>query len=892
MSSNYTSSEWNITSDVYGIVESVDNIKKKYIEDENETTLALGIFGFIGDTEAKKIQTSIIMAGELGNEMFPQRAKLDKNIITHAMYSNITNMNAVPAHMLINLAIKESDLDKYMKDDKFIFDHNCAIYIGDYEFHLDYDIILTRAYKNRSKEYFYNAVYDMTDENSISNITNPYLKQPYMMNFNNYSYVFLQAQVHQLTIETTVDKMITASVIDNKSFTFSFENQLADFDVYITERGTTTKLKPYIYGSAIDPGDIYYCWYLYMNDSTIRISFDQTSYLPGLNAEIKVIAKTTLGADGVFSYKNDLEDSGFYVDFESSYYNYKKITCYANCATDSLDGQDKKSTDDLQSIIPKMAMSRGNITTETDLDTYFNLISTDYNKVLLQKKEDNQLRRIWYCYLIMKDTKDNIIPTNTISIKVDMNSSDFLVKCEMEEGRYLLPAGTTLKYDSSLGYAIPIKEEDIPEKFSELYFDEDNIYYYRLIYNLIINENPLYCSYFMTIQNTNGYFEYEYVNPNMFMGFVVNSNHFERNLLTNSKEYRLTFNMMQSINEDFELYYTLSDGDEEYTVNNMRVFLSIYKDGNPYRYVEAELTSFDDSEKLSSWCVKVHTDDEFDIDNNIKLIDVLEPGSGASTYGYFGDNCEARIYIYAKFDEEYGRYTADKMIPNMDGWTLVNIYSVANGLPLFSNLTQITNTRIRPITSEDKTVMKYDISGIPVIGEHFFVSEDNVTTFLEEFTKRKIYIDYCLTLLENSMEIDFKFYNTYGYSKTYHIGDKEETSLGDIDIVMKFRVKLANSSDSTTKNALILYIKQYIEDLNKTDDLHIPNLLHDIKEEFDDLIVYIEFMNFNNNRLGINHIEKRDEIDVHTVPEFISVRNRYNEDYTELEPCIDIEVVL
>ena len=75
-----SSTDWSISSDIYDIVGAVDNLKKKYIEDEDETTLALGIFGFLGDTEAKKIQTNVIMAGELGNEMFAQRAKLDKNI--------------------------------------------------------------------------------------------------------------------------------------------------------------------------------------------------------------------------------------------------------------------------------------------------------------------------------------------------------------------------------------------------------------------------------------------------------------------------------------------------------------------------------------------------------------------------------------------------------------------------------------------------------------------------------------------------------------------------------------------------------------------------------------------------------------------------------------------
>ena len=156
------SSDFSPSTDIYSIVEQIDSIKKRYIEDENETTLAIGMFGFLGDTEAKKIQTAIINTGELGNEMFPQRAKLDKNIVTHAIYCNVDNLNATPAHMTINIAIRVSDLDLYMKNGQFIFDHMCPIMIGDYEFHLDYDIILHRS--ERNGKYVYNAYYDMTTD--------------------------------------------------------------------------------------------------------------------------------------------------------------------------------------------------------------------------------------------------------------------------------------------------------------------------------------------------------------------------------------------------------------------------------------------------------------------------------------------------------------------------------------------------------------------------------------------------------------------------------------------------------------------------------------------------------------------------------------------------------
>ena len=61
------SSEWKISTDIYGIVDQIDSLKSRFIDDADETTLALGIFGFLGDTEAKKIQTATIMTGELGN---------------------------------------------------------------------------------------------------------------------------------------------------------------------------------------------------------------------------------------------------------------------------------------------------------------------------------------------------------------------------------------------------------------------------------------------------------------------------------------------------------------------------------------------------------------------------------------------------------------------------------------------------------------------------------------------------------------------------------------------------------------------------------------------------------------------------------------------------------
>ena len=139
-----TLSDWELSTDIYDIVDTVDKIKSRYIDDETETTLALGLFGFLGDIEAKKIQTSAIMTGELGNEMFPSRANLTKNVLTHATYSDISNINAIPSTITLNLGLRLNDLNDMIYNNEFVLDSQAPIFVGDYEFHLDYDI---RKYK-------------------------------------------------------------------------------------------------------------------------------------------------------------------------------------------------------------------------------------------------------------------------------------------------------------------------------------------------------------------------------------------------------------------------------------------------------------------------------------------------------------------------------------------------------------------------------------------------------------------------------------------------------------------------------------------------------------------------------------------------------------------------
>ena len=896
--SNQTS-EWAISTDIYSIVDSLNKLKARYVDDPEESTLSLGIFGFIGDTEAKKIQSSIIMAGELGNEMFPSRAKLNKNVLAHAIYCNIEGINATPATLTVNIGVKESDLDIYMNNDEFIFQASNGIFIRDIEFHLDYDVHLKRYLPANRTSYIYTANYDMSEPNSISGIINTHINQPIIVNFNNERYVTFTVTVHQVEIANVSDTLITSSIIDNKSYTFKFENQLADFEVYIIDGARTTRLTPLFYGSPVEPGLDKYCWYLYINDNTVRVEFDANSYTPGLNSEIQIICRTTLGKNGNFTYA-DNEENDIYCDFVSVYSKNKKITCFVHCNTPSENGTDRKSIDELKALIPKMAMSRGYITTETDLNNYFNLISTDKNIIQLQKKVDNQLQRIWYAYYLLKDDLENVLPTNTVNIKVDLADTSTVYQCY--DGRYLIPAGTNLRYNAMEGFAIPIPENQVPTPFSAEYFDNSaGLYYYKTIHDILMGTDPIYASKYLSIVNYDSYFNYYYSNDKAYVGFSTIRNHFERKLLTEHEKYKLSFSIIQSINEDFGLVPVKPDGSIDMDNMKIKCFVVIYQNNLPYRYKECTVVSYSYGAGITfpegtDWEAEFTASGDFDSSNNIELLDLNEIGTNNVVPGYFNGNCEAYLLIAAHLDEDYEdeNHLLYNIVPGLqeEHFSLIDAYKIEGGINFYHNFSSMMNNKIIKNSSQDGTSQKYDIYSMPVVGFHYFQNEDKVAYLVNQLVDKKNYIDYCLRIVENNMDIDFKLFNTYGYSWTYTIGDKEETSIGNVALTSRFRLKVSQQADSQTKELVILYIKSYFENLNRDKEIHIPNLLHDIKEEFGDEIIYIEFMNYNDFRLGINHIESRYIEDPHIVPEFVNIRNDLADDGVTLKPSIEIEMVV
>ena len=194
----------------------------------------------------------------------------------------------------------------------------------------------------------------------------------------------------------------------------------------------------------------------------------------------------------------------------------------------------------------------------------------------------------------------------------------------------------------------------------------------------------------------------------------------------------------------------------------------------------------------------------------------------------------------------------------------------------------------------------YTITSVPMLGYDYCQDETLVQEAINALNYRKTYIESAANLLENSFGADFKLFNTYGPSKTYYvIKDTNANSLLDdeiefidrVDLSFNFRIKLVAENDSYTKGNIIQEIKEYIEDLDDIGELHIPNLITQITNNYKEQISYFEYLGFNNYGPNVQHLYKLEdnEIPIHTPPEFLNVRNVIGSDGS-LTPNINVYV--
>ena len=175
----------------------------------------------------------------------------------------------------------------------------------------------------------------------------------------------------------------------------------------------------------------------------------------------------------------------------------------------------------------------------------------------------------------------------------------------------------------------------------------------------------------------------------------------------------------------------------------------------------------------------------------------------------------------------------------------------------------------------------------------------NIFDLVDIITRNHSYLLETYDLLENNYSIDMKFFNTYGKSRFFQIGIRDEMhTMYKVNIVPKFGVKLNLLSPvEEFKQRFITFVREYIESFNdvtnKGNSIQLMDLITAINNNFPE-IDRLEFYGIDNyNSDEVQRIESLTEDEIHAlgytsyIPEFINIYCDYYNN--ELTPMIGIE---
>ena len=861
--------EINIT-DPYQLRELFEDLKKRLIPEESDESLEVGIYEMLSSACSHMTAITAQVAADKANEVFMNRARLESSIITHSATNGI-NIMATPAKMDVILCFVQDELevlfDKNQNDtDPVVIDTAVKFNIGNYEYHLDYPLLIHK--KVLATRTVYTAQYDIgSHPNPVSNITNPYLPAPYLVRNSGFDFLFSACSLSQVYTKNASQTHHSTTAITNKTYIVKFENQLAGFDIEIKEGDETYILTPICEGTTVDDQTVpYYCWYNYIDSKNIRIKFEENSYMPGINAEITTRLYTTLGDECNYHYKDTLLTT----IQDTDKYKYNSMSVQIIPQSDSRFGIDRKSIKELRKVLPKQALSRGNITKIRDIRNYFDSLNTESVKVFSQKKVDNQSIRAHYLYLLMKDKNDSVIPMNTLPVYLKHDDFDEIVELNNED-QYILKQGKLLGYNRGSIYAEIISESDI-DKYD---------FAYTIPFKAVINSGIPSISYYITSMNESYPLEYNYINSDSPLQFIIANVVWEREYGGNN--YSMTMRAKQNVDIDYGI-----------TKDKIMAIAVLYNDdGSPTRYFKSTCIK-ESVEEGRYYDLKIvfETNDIIDSNNNIRIDNGYAVGQDTVQYGYFPANTKMKIFLVCKITnpsndtpildmgaiKSYGGITESglyELVGNLDQYyTCTNVYNPRNGIDFYVNFTEIMSTVVRstshtdPDTNEVKHNFTLDL--VPLLGYEYGTNTELLLEFIDQLKQEKDYID---TVLEGGMSIDFKLMNTYGPSNLYYLNKGETVKLDRVNISIAVNVNLRKISDTYTAKYIEKYIKDSIDNLDKTGDYHLPALISEINSNYTNSIYYAEADNINEygNKYMHFYATAKNDIKVGDVPEFICI---------------------
>lgn len=866
-------------SSVYSVKDfSLNTIAPKFFDIDEINTMNVGLMGYVTDLTSTVTEDTFNAISTHIREIFPNLAQMPETLYNHASMLDVEDLFAVPAKMGIILFVNEQDiiLNGVENNGRLLFtlDSQLTINIGDKQFMLDYDVIISA--KPFGTDYNFTASYDFNFQASVSNIINPYIKVK-RIKLNGTNYLGLIVDVHQMSRFEHSESIVNNNKINLPRIPFTFSDQLANFDVFYRtpDSQVFTQLKKKLFGST--PLREPFCFYKIKDDNTVELSFTlrDNYFQPAFNSEILIKYYTTNGVEGNFPL---YQGTDVVVMTQSDMYDYNNnISLYAIPQTESMGGKNKITREELRNIIIERSSTSGAYNVESDLQLYFsNYAHRDKNEVLFIKKRDDVLERLFSAFALFKDVNENYYPTNTLNLQ--LFPDDFDIEYE-QSTKFILKAGHVFRYKKGINDTLQvIPDLTIQDDLTDL--DEDFLYTNPFL--ISIGKSPSIIGFYLNSVDDRIPLEYSYVNDNSPMQFICNNVSIKRNSLNGEDAYVIQVVIMPTS----DLPIDIVDEDLK-DLSIVKLALVIEDELMEVCFNTFDLVNADVEAGLYTFQTTLETDDYMTFGQRMRVLNTKELEKGQPEVKLIPMNeCKVNIYTFFKYPDLKLEHKYDNL-DEFKEYSMTNMYSTEDTRANFivpmdimrSQVKYLPNEVIREAGVVEKSYSMM-VSFVPFLQAESAKDVAQFSNFLNLLYAQYRYLMGAINRITNNFGVDMKFYNTFGRSKNFVVGE-DGTILDKVNITIRFKIapNIGAIVDELVRDVKV-FIKEYIENINGSgyNSIYISNLLRAIETNFIE-VKYMKFLGINEYDSSVQSIENRGlNIDLLTkderqgyIPEYLTV---------------------
>lgn len=465
------------------------DIAGKYTDIKNSDFAKTGLFGYITESMAMTLRDSTLHTSMMYNESFLNTAIIPRSVYNWAKMFNIEVQKADPAYAEITFSISASALeannvgrkltpsdierfgrifntDAEVENTKvIILDKEDPIIAGDYYFSLEHSIVIYQKTETVNGEPIttYVAEYILTEYESTNyqNISISNNNKSLIVRYNNGNYDIM-ARAYQYRLNK-IDRQLTSTSFLNKVQTYNFDDQFCGAKLFCYNNGAKEEVN-LAYSEINLPTDRETAFYNLTSDNELEIIFkygDDNLFMPGANSNLITYIYTTKGKNVPSTFTGSAVMLISDTTFKTLPITIRFTDTYI------VGGKNIPSLSDIKNTIINEISTRNTITTQSDLNNFFqvltSMISTvNDGKVTFLKQRDDIIRRIYNAYLLLRDNTNDItnqysgtsfisscVPTNTIDAtasNIISSNNNGIIKIENAEGSSSNTNIISLKY--------------------------------------------------------------------------------------------------------------------------------------------------------------------------------------------------------------------------------------------------------------------------------------------------------------------------------------------------------------------------------------------------------------------------------------------------------------